>query len=403
MNEKSFDIIIVGGGIVGCALALALSHLSLKIVLLEAAPAISEKRLDERAIALTYASIRFLESLNVWENILPHATPIQKVHVSEAGCFGRVMFSASDMGYPFLGQVVFAHHLLNGLRKKISNNKDISIFYDSNIKKIIREERGYSLEVEDLEKRETFSARLLVAADGAQSLTRSLLNLPVISKDYHQHAIVATVKFSKPHAGVAYERFAAPGVLAALPTASADSYVIIWTVPQSEIASFAALSDHAFSDRLQSFWGYRLGRVLSVQHRQAFPLHAVFAQTQVIPFAMLIGNAAHSLHPVAAQGLNLSLKDIAVFSELVSDAMACGEDPLRYALLEAYAEGREKEQKQLSYLTDGLLRLFCSENPCVVMGRNLGLCALSLLPPMQKVISKKSMGVFGKLPISMCH
>ncbi|MDF3055104.1 MAG: ubiH [Gammaproteobacteria bacterium] len=405
IDTDIFDILLVGGGIVGNVLSLALAGQPLRIGIIEAqsSPATSQAiqhHRDERAIALTNASVRLFQSLGVWDAIAPYATAIQQVHVSEAGRFGQVKLRASDTGYAFLGQVVSAHRLLEALRARVSQFSNITTLYETKLEQLERNKEGYTLKLHSLDQAQYLNTRLVVAADGTQSFTRKCLNIPIKSNDYHQHAIVATLQVSHPHNGVAYERFTTSGALGALPLLG-DRYVVVWTIPSNQLEDLMALSAQDFCKKLQHLWGYKLGRILSIEKRQSFLLQSVFATQQTAPFALLIGNAAHTLHPVAAQGLNLSLKDVAVFAEMVSEAIANQQDPTRYALLETYAQSRKREQVLTSVLTNTLIHLFSYEIAPLVWGRNIGLSSFNLLPTLQRIFAKRAMGLSGRLPALM--
>lgn len=399
-----FDVLIIGGGVVGNALALALAHTPLKIGVVEAQPQsaenMAEPSRDERAIALTNASIRIFESLKIWENIKPYATPIHQVHVSDAGHFGSTKFSATDLGFSTFGYVVPAHILTDSLQAQVLSAAQLTPIYSAKLEALTAHQIGYSVQIRLPDETRTLYARLLVGADGAQSLTRKLLNLSVKQVDYHQMALVAKVRVSKPHAGVAYERFTPAGPLAALPI-SDHHFVIIWTGPTRQMEQQQELSDEALQSKLQKMWGYRLGRILSIETRQTFPLRSVFAENQVCPGAILLGNAAHTLHPVAAQGLNLSLKDMAVLVDKMLEAISLHQDPTRFALLETYMETRQKDQKSVMRFTNNLLQLFSQELSPIVFARNAGLSSLNILPFAKKMFVKRAMGLAGRLPSLM--
>jgi 2-octaprenyl-6-methoxyphenol hydroxylase len=401
MTQNTYDILIVGAGTVGSTLALALADQPLKVGIIEAQAPFSldaiKTNKDERAIALTHASVRLFQSLDVWQSLAPSSTPIHHVHVSDAGRFGRVKFTARDVKQPFLGQVASAYHLLDKLQAAVTAKAHIATHYQTKLQQIERTEVGYTLEVNCAGKSEMLATRLLVAADGTQSFTRKLLGIASKTNDYHQNAIVATLQLSKPHQGIAYERFTSSGPVAALPVAD-DRCVLIWTVPDYKAEKIMQLSDEAFCEKLQSLWGYKLGRIQPLEKRHTYPLRSVFAEQQVLPSAILLGNAAHTLHPVAAQGLNLSLKDIAVLAEMMKQSIGNQQDPTRYALLEQYAHTRKKEQALITNFTHSLVQLFSNEISTVAWGRNLGLSSLNLLPFAQKIFSRKAMGLSGRLP-----
>ena len=237
-------------------------------------------------------------------------------------------------------------------------------------------------------------ARLVAAADGAQSSVRTLLGIAADTRDYRQHAIVSAVRLSRPHQGVAYERFTPDGPMALIPKPD-DAASLVWTVPSEQVEAMLAWSDDHYRAAAQAVFGGRLGRFTALGARRAWPLARVVSETVVAPRCVLIGNAAQSLHPVAAQGFNLGLRDVA----LLADRIAVAADPGDAALLDAYAADRRTDRDRVTGFTDLLVRAFSNRLPGLAQARNWGLVAAGLAPPVREALLRQHLGHLG-LPAS---
>jgi len=238
------------------------------------------------------------------------------------------------------------------------------------------------------------SARLLVAADGGNSKTRELLGMPVRHWDYGQDAVIANVTSSQWHRNVAYERFTTSGPLAVLPLTQGRS-AIVWTVQRQQVESVMALSDDRFQQQLQSHFGYRLGVFTRVGVRASYPLSLISITEPVAARALVIGNAAHSLHPIAGQGFNLGLRDVAMLAEVLAAALRQRQDIGTPAVLQDYARRQSKDQCKTTAITDALVRTFSNRFPPAVLARNTGLLALELMPPLRRKFATHAMGLAG--------
>ena len=393
--QDTYDLIIVGGGMVGATLAIALSGHGLKLALVEAAPLEVERvpNYDDRAIALSHGAQRIFGALDLWPAMQPHAEPIRRIHVSEQGGFGFAHLDAREEDVPALGQVITARNLGAVLLQHLDRLEDVDLIAPARVRWVSVNEESAHI---GLEKGE-LKARLLVAADGGNSFVREQLCFETLRREYHQSAVVANLTPSKPHQDVAYERFTANGPVALLPMRD-DHCALVWTVADSQLEEILSLDDTAFLQRIQSIFGWRLGRFRKVGRRQGYPLGQLWVKESVKPRAAVIGNAAHTLHPVAGQGFNLGIRDLAALAEVVIEAVRQGEDPGSQAVLEGYEQWRRKDQQQVARITDSLVRIFSNRLAPLRLGRNLGLLGVELCPPLRHRIAHAAMGIEGRLP-----
>jgi 2-octaprenyl-6-methoxyphenol hydroxylase len=398
-ERKDYDIIIAGGGMVGGSLAVALSSLPLRTLVVEATPPaeIGQPSYDDRATAISESSRRILDGIGCWGALAGNAAPIREVHVSERGAFGATRLRASDHGVRSLGHVVENRALGVALWERIgaadghtawSPAKVISLTQDAErVHVCIDRPDAAPVEV---------SARLLVAADGAHSPARAMAGIGHDIRDYGQTALIANVTPAADHGGTAFERFLPGGPLAVLPL-TRGRVTIVWTLPPEEAERTLALNEADFLAALQAAFGYRLGAFRKAGGRAVYPLSLVQAQAWHAGRVLLAGNAAHGIHPVAGQGFNLGLRDIAALAELVA-RQGPDADPGAAALRAEYAEWREADRARTVRDTDGLVQLFSSEFAPLRTGRRLGLLGLDLFPPARAMLARRGMGLTGRLP-----
>jgi 2-octaprenyl-6-methoxyphenol hydroxylase len=390
---QHYDVIIVGGGMVGASLACALSGQGLRIALVESVRAgvRAEPGYDDRAIALAYGTKRIFSGLQLWDALSEVATPIHRIHVSDRGFPGVVRMDREAEGLPAIGYVVPAREIGRVLTDAVSQRNDIDSYCPASVA-AIRHEAGQvqaSVMQEGSEVRMT--ASVLVAADGADSALREQAGITVRRVDYGQTAIVTNVTPQLPHNHVAWERFTDTGPLALLPM-SGQRCAVVWTVASEQAEAIMALEDAAFLARLQERFGNRLGRLQRVGKRQAWPLQLVSATQSVAERMALVGNAIHTLHPIAGQGFNLGARDVAALAEVLIDAIRAGEDPGSAQVLERYADWRRSDHKNVTLFTDGLVRLFTLPVPGLGIVRSAGMLALDMLPPAKRLLTRLTMG-----------
>jgi 2-octaprenyl-6-methoxyphenol hydroxylase len=403
------DVAIVGGGMVGASLALALRGLGVDVLLVESiAPGSgAQPSFDDRTTALGNASRRIFESLGVWGAIAPQAAAIRTIHVSDAGRFGFARLRAEEQGIDAFGYVAANRVIGAALWEGLSaSSEGVVLRVPARAEDIEVTEAGASFTlvsgaevgragVGDSNGRERVEARLLVAADGAHSGVRAAAAIEADVEDYDQIAIVANVGTDHPHDGTAYERFAPTGPIAVLPLYD-GSYGVIWSCRPEDAAGVLSLDDHSYLRELQARFGWRAGRFARAGRRASYPLKLTRAAATTATRTVLIGNAAQALHPVAGQGFNLGLRDAAMLAEVIANAG--GGDVGTPELLHRFAKWRATDRGGVVRFTDGLVKLFGSSRPGVGILRNLGLLMFDLAPPAKSALARVSAGFGGPAP-----
>ncbi|WP_290648332.1 2-octaprenyl-6-methoxyphenyl hydroxylase [Aquisalimonas sp.] len=390
------DVIIVGGGLVGATLAIALVESGLRIRVVDpvTAAAPTQPSYDDRSTALSPTSQRILEALGLWPAIAAEAAPIRTIHVSDQRSFGITRMHAEREGLKALGHVVPNRVLGRVLRERIAA---LPATVQPVTARVERVESGAEVAQVVLDDGASLTARLLVAADGTRSALRKHLGIDVRDTAYHQCAVVANVTPAQAPNGRAFERFTPEGPLALLPLPGGHCS-LVWTVSPERGQRLAGLDDGDFLAALQAAFGYRLGRFLQVGQRFVYPLSLSRSGQRVAERSVLIGNAARTLHPVAGQGFNLALRDVAELAERVHGAALRGEDPGATALLQAYAAARQGDHRRVTLMTDGLVRLFSNRLPGLRFARNVGMVAMELLPAGRARFMRQAMGRGNRLP-----
>jgi 2-octaprenyl-6-methoxyphenol hydroxylase len=396
----SFDVAIVGGGMVGATLGVALAPLNLRVAIIEAIPhnAAAQPSFDERTTALSNGSRRILETLGVWPALSALATPIAKIHVSEQGRFGFARIEAAEQGLSAMGYVVPNRDLGNALWSRLSKSAGLEVYCPAEVLQVSAHDESVAVEIAQKGAKITIDAKLIVAADGAQSAVRGAFGVDAEVRDYEQTAIITTVLPQRFHDNVAYERFTQSGPLALLPL-DGGRCTLVLTQPKDAAQSVMAWSDQEFLAEVQRRFGFRLGRFLKVGRRVPYPLFLTRATRTSCGRCVIIGNAAQGLHPVAGMGFNLGLRDVASLAELIAERVGQQDaDPGSPQLLAEYDAWRAADRGGVIAFTDGLIRLF--SNPLGSIGRlrRLGLLAFDLLPPAKAALSRLSTGGSGRVP-----
>jgi 2-octaprenyl-6-methoxyphenol hydroxylase len=388
------DVAIVGGGLVGASLALALTALPLDVVVIEAVAPESDEQpsFDTRTTALSNGSKRVFEGLGVWDEISREATPIRRIHVSDRGRFGSAVIDAAEEGIPALGHVVENRVIGRALWRRLRHEPRVRVMAPATATGAKIGADAVCLTLDTAGGR-SVSARLAVAADGVGSRVRADAGVDVLRRDYGQTAIICQVTPGRSHDHVAYERFTPSGPLAALPIP--DGRVgIIYTLDPASAERVMALSDAGFLAELQEAFGWRLGQLRDAGPRHAYPLALTRSESPDAPRTAIIGAAAQGLHPIAGQGFNLGLRDAATLAEVLADSS--GADPGDAAVLARYAEWRKTDRRGLIAFTDGLVRLFGSRFAPIQFARGLGLVLFDLNPLAKSAMSRLSLGFAGR-------
>lgn len=396
---QSHDVIISGGGMVGASLAAALAALPVRVALVEAVPFASaaQPSFDERTTALSRTSQRILGGIGAWEQAGPQACGISRIHVSERGRFGTAVIDGEEQGVGELGYVVANRVLGAALWSRIGRAANIDVFCPGSLGAPRASAQAIAVELAAAGRAAPLVGRLLVVADGAGSGLRRELGIEATERSYGQTAIVGNVAIGeRASGGTAYERFTADGPVALLPFQDGRYIFVMARSPEAAEAAMA-MPDPAFLDLLQQAFGRRLGRFARLGRRSAYPLSLVRASRLAADRAVVIGNAAHGLHPVAGQGYNLGLRDAATLAEVIADAVRAGEDPGAPAALARYGAWRSSDQRNVVAFTDGLIRLFELPQAGLGAARGLGLALFDLLPGAKRALARHTMGMAGNL------
>jgi 2-octaprenyl-6-methoxyphenol hydroxylase len=390
VTNLDVDILIVGGGLIGGLLMLALESTNINCLLIDRKP-LSNKidaDFDARSIALSTASVRILKNLNVWPLIAEHAAVINSIHVSEKGRFGNTKFQSD--AFESLGYVVEMQHLNKAMYELLNFDKVLTgailESFDKNINTATVKTKANKLSIK---------AKLIVAADGADSNMRNFCDLNCQIKDFQQHALIANIGLARDHKNIAYERFTKSGPLALLPMLNKRAS-LVWSLSPSEATKLMNMSDLEFLKKLELTFGYRLGKLIKVGQKAIYPLRQVIMPQTFEGSVVFIGNAAHTLHPVAGQGFNLGLRDVATLAQCIVQY------GLENDVLKHYQKLRLHDQKAIKLITDGLITLFTKKIPGLGLARGLGLITLDNSSQLKQLFTSYTRGFIGLSPDLVC-
>ena len=393
---------VVGGGLVGLTTALSLARSSLSITILEKKfPAYLQAAhsqedhhaIESRPLSLSHSSYQLLKTLNIWPSIEKFACPIQAVHVSHKGSFGKTRFSAEEEGLSALGYVVPFEMLHRTLYDSVLANPSITLQEIEEIHQVVCSSEGVEMTFLSQQKEEKYSAFLLAACDGVSSNLRQLLNIQVESQDHQQTALTGKINLKAEHSFTAYERFTEAGILAVLPSFSKKNCSFVWTMPQTLSQDMLALSDQHFLEKFCEHFGYRLGKILSIERKKNYPLITTIANEQIRPSLVLLGNAAHTLYPIAAQGFNLALRDIDTLSQLITKAVESNLPINSEYLLKNYVESRKADQIAIKNLIQRIETVFGLPWPAIGPIKSASLLLIDFLSPLKHRLAKRALGV----------
>ena len=407
IQPKDFDIAIIGGGMVGASLALLLAHQKpdWTIALLEA-QAFDEsdqtsfqKNFDARSTAIAQGSVDIFRELAVWDLLSQHATSISKVHVSDAGHFMGGLIDSATYNVDAVGYVIPNAWIGRTLLSHLKTHKNIHQLAPVRVEKLLPQKSGAKIMVGSVNGPMELSCKLAVVADGGNSPLRRSLGIDSQIKNYNQTALIANVAFSEPHKGVAYERFTELGPLALLPlgdSPSASESALILTLPSDQADDVFSLNDADFLQHLQQRFGARLGKFLRVSQRHSYELKLVTASEQIRSHIVLVGNAAHFLHPVAGQGFNLSLRDCVCLVNSLIQGEAQGRVLGELSVLQDYMHRQQLDQSMTIGFSDKLVSLFSTSSLPLIALRHLGFIGLDLMPSVKTQFATQTMGRAGE-------
>ena len=395
ISSPDGNVLVVGGGLVGASLAIALDAAGCRVTLVEAAAprADAQPSYDERNLALARATVNGLAAIGVWPLAAAQATPIRHIHVSRAGEFGSARLDAARHGVDALGWTLPARELGAALLRRLDTCQRLVRLAPASLTGLTRLDDGWRAEIKTPDGVQQVDAALLVGADGTESFVRAQLGIQADLHDYQQTLFVCTVTPERDPVHRAWERFSDEGPIAMLPLAERRCGLVL-TVATDVAAEVAGLNDADFIAFAQRRFGWRLGRLSRPGKRHPYAIKRVAARQLVAPRAVLVGNAAQTVHPIGAQGFNLGLRDALTLAELVADAA----DPGSQELLERYAARRAPDREGTMAMSHDLVRFACMPEPWLAPLRSLALLAYDRIPPLQHALARRGMGFRGQPP-----
>ncbi|KLU16433.1 MULTISPECIES: FAD-dependent 2-octaprenylphenol hydroxylase [Xenorhabdus] len=392
---QSFDVVIAGGGMVGLALACGLQDSGLRIAIVEEHPPTTPFSVNDeyalRVSAINAASERLLTHLGVWQDIVAmRASPYQGMAVWERDSFGRIQFNAAENGLTHLGHIVENCVIRQALWQRAENLPDVMIFTPSSLKHVARGENEAFITLSD---GSMLTSRLVVGADGAHSWLRQHADIPLTFWDYEHHALVATIRTEEPHEGVARQVFHGDGILAFLPLPDPDLCSIVWSLPAESAQQRKTMESALFNRQLSATFDMRLGQCRLISDRQTIPLTGRYARNFAAHRLALLGDAAHTIHPLAGQGVNLGLMDVAELTGELSRLNQQGKDIGQYLYLGRYERRRKHSAAVMLAGMQGFRQLFDGNNPAKKLLRGMGLTLADHLPGMKPQWLRHAMGL----------
>ncbi|EXI18405.1 ubiquinone biosynthesis hydroxylase, UbiH/UbiF/VisC/COQ6 family protein [Acinetobacter sp. 723929] len=397
------QVIIVGGGMVGLSLSLMLAKANIAVKLLEAVkyPNYDDQNVapyhssfDVRNTALSRRSVQIYQKLGLWDALQQHATPILQVHITEQGSFGKARLIAEQEKVESFGQVIENAWLGRVLLTQVRQQPLIELIDGVQVTALTQDAEQVHIEAKRGDEVLKLESKLLIAADGCDSFCRQAIGVGVDVHDYDQVAIVTTVQTSKPHEQVGFERFSALGPLALLPLPGEYRRSVVWPVKKgTEGEGLGEENDQHFLDALQKTYGDRAGKFEKTGKRFSYPLSQVLAHKQAVGRVILMGNAAHTIHPVAGQGFNLCLRDADVLVRYLVNQLTASDDIGNPDNLLAYEQARLSDQQRVIKFCDTVVRGFSNQNPLLKLIRNTGLIAFDVIPGVKPLVANYAMGL----------
>lgn len=402
--KKYFDIVIIGGGMVGASLACALLPVGgkekFRIAVIEASPASDpyQPSYDSRATALAYGSRTLYENMGIWEQLKPHLTEIKQIQVTDKGYFGSTTLKAEQEKVPALGYIVENQWLGEVLTSRIQqpDADNIELFCPAEVTTVKQSDGEMEVTIKQDDYSFPISCELVVMADGGRSELREKMGINYNSTTYNQHAIIANISLDRPHEYIAYERFTDTGPLALLPLEDSEDQprsALVWTVPNEQVDEIMNLADSAFLARLHDRFGYAAGNFTKVGCRHSYPLKLSLAEEQVRQGLVILGNAAHALHPIAGQGYNLALRGAVALAEQLIKVRKQQVNLGDLSNLQQFHARQKFDQQRTIGFSDKTMKLFSNNNPLLAISRNVGLQLLGACPPARKLFARSAMGL----------
>jgi 2-octaprenyl-6-methoxyphenol hydroxylase len=402
--DKFYDLVVVGAGMVGASFCCALENLlresPISVLVIEAiAPnngLVKQSSFDARSTALSFGSRKIFEEFAVWQELGAAVSAIDEIQVSDRGRLGAVSLSAQEQKVDALGYVVENKRLGEVLNARLLGSDKINLLSPAAVSSIKATEGGMQLRLQHGDSDAIVDTSLVVLADGGKSPVCGQLGISQSIERYDQHALIANIVFEKPHNNIAYERFTDTGPLAILPLQAIDGTnrgSLVWTLSVEQAAEFREMYEEQLLSLLQERFGFKLGKITNIGERFVYPLSLSLAKEQVRPGLALLGNVAHTLHPVAGQGLNLALRDARVLVDVLGKAMQQGAALGDMSMLSEYVARQEADQALTTQFTHNITKLFSSNNDAKVWLRKFGLLAVELSPRVRHSLAERAMGL----------
>lgn len=402
--KKHYDIVVIGGGMVGSSFALMLARMcasnNFSMLIIEASAftdaANGHNSFDSRSTALSFGSSNILRDAGLWDSLSALAAPIQSIAVSDKGRFGRTELSSADYGIDALGYVVENRDIGRVTQTALSENEVIDHLSTAKVTVLSPTASGMNISVSKNGQDYAVTASLAVLADGGRSALCEQLGITRDKKEYEQHALIANIAFENPHNNRAFERFTDTGPLAVLPLNQQEGVnraSLVWTVLAEQVSEYKALPESELLGILQERFGDRLGAITKIGELVHYPLTLVTSREQIRPGLVLLGNVAHTLHPVAGQGLNLALRDADALAQILAKAVEANSSVGAMQTLQKYVDAQALDQRKSIAATDGLTQLFSNNDLVKMWMRKFGLISLELVPTAKQTFAKHAMGL----------
>ena len=398
MGKEDSDIIIIGGGLVGLTLACALNSAGINSTIIESIDQsrFHDEKFDGRVSAIAYGSKKLFETIGVWQDMADYAGPISDIRITDQNSSSFIHYDGATVGSNPMGYIVENRFIRKALLGNIASQKGIKLLSPAIYEKI--EYGQHDVTVKLKAGGNKIRRKLIVAADGRNSAVREGLGIKTTKLDYGQTAIVCTIKHEKNHQGIAIEHFMPAGPFAILPMQGGHHSSLVWTEKRELAPIFMKMNDSEFLNQVEKRFGAWLGKLEVSGPRWSYPLSLCFADEYIANRACLVGDAAHGIHPIAGQGFNLGIRDVAVLADIIAETIRLGLDVGGFTMLESYQRTRRADNLQMIAATDCLNRLFSNNITPIKLARNLGMGMIEKMPSLKKILMRDAMGILGDTP-----